>query len=69
MRLKYQILRTKDASPTDTSRPYLTVIDDSTRDVANKISKPKYILDSGANRHFFKSTVTLHEHAPNVFKR
>jgi hypothetical protein len=43
----------KDASLTDISRAYLTVIDNSTRDVANKISKTEYILDSDANRHFF----------------
>jgi hypothetical protein len=52
------------ASPTDISRAYLTVIDDSNREVANKISKPEYILDSGANRHFFNSTVNLHDFKP-----
>jgi hypothetical protein len=58
----------EDASPTDISRAYLTVIDESTRDVANNISKTEYILD-GANRLFFNSTVYLHdEHASNVFK-
>jgi hypothetical protein len=46
----------EDASPTDISRAYLTVIDDPTRDVANKISKTEYVLDSCANRHFFNLT-------------
>jgi hypothetical protein len=35
----------EDASPTHISRAYLTVIDDSTRDVADKISKTEYIID------------------------
>jgi hypothetical protein len=56
----------EDASPTDISRAYLTVIDDSTRDVANKISKTEYILDSSANRHFFNSTVNLHDFKRNM---
>jgi hypothetical protein len=56
----------EDASPTDISRAYLTVIDNSTRDVANKISKTEYILDSGANRHFFNSTINLHNFKPNI---
>jgi hypothetical protein len=58
----------EDASPTDMSRSraHLTVIDDSTRDVANKISKPEYILERGANRHFFNSTFNSHDFKPNM---
>jgi hypothetical protein len=54
------------ASLSNISRAYLTVIDDSTRDVVNKISEPEYKLDSGANRHFFNSTVYLHYFKPNM---
>jgi hypothetical protein len=52
----------EDASPTDISHAHLTAIDDSTRKVANKISKPECILDSGTNRLFFNSIVNLHDH-------
>jgi hypothetical protein len=53
------------SSPTDISRLYLTVIDDSTHDVANKINKTEYILDS-AIRHFFNSIVNLQNFKPNM---
>jgi hypothetical protein len=56
----------EEVSATDISRVYLTVIDDSTRDVANKISKTEYILDSGANRRFFNSTINLHDFKTNM---
>jgi hypothetical protein len=40
----YILKRHEDASPTDISCAYLTVIDDSNRDVANKINKTKLTL-------------------------
>jgi hypothetical protein len=55
----------EDARSTDISRAYLTAID-SNRDVAYKISKTEYILDSGVNRHFFNSTFNLHNFKPNM---
>jgi hypothetical protein len=42
--LNYILKWHEGASPTDISRAHLIVIDDSNRDVANKISKPEYSI-------------------------